>query len=100
MKEEFFGEGLIKPEIIKPEIEKPEEEKVVEKLKFAEGVIERLDEKQAQIKLEDGQTINWPKEKLPQSCQEGEKVKLSLLSKEELAKEILNTIFNPLEKNE
>lgn len=95
IKEKFFEEGVMQPEIKKPGQEKP-----IEKLEFVKAVIESLDEKGAQIKLEDGQMIQWKKEKLPKSCQEGDEIRVSLLGKEELAKEILNTIFKSTEKNE
>jgi hypothetical protein len=95
MIEKFFEEDIRQPKIEKPETEKP-----IEKLKFVKCTIEHLDEKMAQIKLEDGQIINWPKEKLLENSQEGDEVELSLLGKEELAKEILNTILKPSEENE
>lgn len=83
-----------------PEKKEKEQERLAEEPKFIRGQVEKIDQTQAQIRLDDGQIINWKKMNLPAGCQEGDEIRISLLGKEELAKEILNTIFNSSEKNE
>ena len=97
IKENFLGEGT---EQILPEKKEKEPERLAEELKFIRGQVEKIDQTQAQIRLDDGQIINCKKMNLPAGCREGDEVRLSLLGKEELAKEILNTIFKSTEKNE
>lgn len=97
IKENFLGEGT---EQILPEKKEKESKRLAEELKFIRGQVEKIDQTQAQIRLDDGQIINWKKINLPAGCQEGDEVKLSLFGQEELAKEILNTIFKSTEKNE
>jgi hypothetical protein len=64
------------------------------------GVIDRMEGERAVIRLDDGQEIVWPKEKLSEGLGEGSSVKLIVLSdkdlennRQEVAKNILKEIF-------
>ena len=65
------------------------------------ATIDRFEGNFAVLSLEDGQKLNWPKDKLPKDMKEGVVVWLNILKDEEatkhqkeLAKEILNEILN------
>ena len=67
---------------------------------YIKGIIDRFENGLAVIKTEDGQTLNWPKENLPQNCVAGQEVKILLKTsnndqseREELAKTILNQLL-------
>ena len=64
------------------------------------ATIDRFEGDYAVLSLDDGQKLNWPKEKLPKNVQEGEVIWLSITkdkeatkNQRELAKEILNEIL-------
>ena len=64
------------------------------------ATVDRFEGDFAVLSLEDGQKLNWPKEKLPKDIKEGSVVWLSILedkeatkNQRELAKEILNEIL-------
>jgi uncharacterized protein (DUF2225 family) len=64
------------------------------------ATIDRFEGDFAILSLEDGQKLNWPKEKLPKNIKEGAVLWLSILEdkeatqkQRELAKEILNEIL-------
>lgn len=95
MFEKLFPEG---PEQQPLQEKKPEQEKLIkEEGSFSKGIIEAMGDKEVKIRLADGQLIGWEREKIPEGCREGDEVTLSLLSRGELAKEILNTILNSQE---
>jgi len=67
---------------------------------YLEGIIDRFEEEYAVVKLEDGQTIDWPLANLPEDLGEGEAVKIFIKTdtgaeepQENRAKEILNTLL-------
>ena len=67
---------------------------------YLEGIIDRFEEEYAVIKLEDGQTIDWPLGNLPEDLGEGEAIKISIKNntaaeekQNNQAKEILNTLL-------
>jgi len=69
-------------------------------MNYLNGTIDRFEENQAIIKLENGTTLLWPKEKIPDNLKEGELIKLLMQSdktetnkQEETAKNILNEIL-------
>ena len=92
MFKESFGEEA--------KLEKKEPSQLEKEPDFIKGTIERLDDRVAEINLNDGQKILWPKERLSRDHKEGDEVLLSLIKQEELAKEILNIILKPTEDNE
>jgi len=64
-------------------------------------IIDRFENNKAVLQTEDGQSIIWPKDKLPQDAREGMALNFNILSdaeteqdKKELAKAILNEILN------
>jgi len=64
--------------------------------------IDRIEGDKAVLKTGDGQTILWPKEKLPGEAKEKSVLAFSVntdekeeVAKEKLAKNILNEILNP-----
>jgi len=64
-------------------------------------VIDRFEGEKAILKTEEGQSIIWPKNKLPVNAHEGMILNFNILNdketekdKNELAKEILNEILN------
>lgn len=66
-----------------------------------EVVVDRIEGPNAVLVLDDGQEINWPMDGLSVDISEGDVLKLSLLTDEELtrdregsAKAILNEIFD------
>lgn len=69
-------------------------------MNYLNGTIDRIEDNQAIIKLENGTTLLWPKEKLPSNRGEGDVIKLNISSdteetenKEDVAKNILNEIL-------
>ena len=69
-------------------------------MNYLNGTIDRLEGNQAVLKIENGATLLWPTEKLPNGFVEGQAIKLSLLTdsdvtedKEIIAKNILNEIL-------
>lgn len=65
-----------------------------------EGTIDRFEESQAVIKLENGTTLMWPKDKIPDDAQEGKVIRLQITTnetetkdREQTAKNILNEIL-------
>lgn len=64
------------------------------------AILDRIEDSQAVLKLENNQEITWPLEKLPENIKEGESLKLFVLTdeletkhKQGLAKDILNEIL-------
>lgn len=61
-------------------------------------IIERIENGQAVLKTDDGQTIIWPTNKIPEPVAEGTILNLTLNNKEQtnnqLAKDILNEILD------
>ncbi|MFA6421808.1 MAG: DUF3006 domain-containing protein [Candidatus Buchananbacteria bacterium] len=71
-----------------------------QKIKFLTGVIDRIEGEKAVVRLDDGQEIVWPKDKLTSDIKEGSSVKIIALGdnemeahREEIAKNILKEIF-------
>ena len=69
-------------------------------LNFVAGVVDHFEGKFATLRLEDGQQINWPREKLPAGIKEGGTVKLFVSSsateeeeRSKMAKSLLNEIL-------
>jgi len=69
-------------------------------LNYLEGTIDRFEEEYAVIKLEDGQTVDWPIVNLPEDLAEGETIKIYIKSGSEeteanagQAKKILNELL-------
>jgi hypothetical protein len=69
-------------------------------MNYLNGTIDRIEDNQVIIKLENGSTLLWPKEKLPNNLTEGSALKLNILTdtkqtknKEDVAKNILNEIL-------
>jgi len=70
--------------------------------KFLPAVIDRFNDRQAVIKLADGQELLWPINNLPAGLTEGSAIKLYLsdlaeaeIKKQSLAKNILREILQP-----
>ncbi len=66
--------------------------------------IDRVENDKAVLQTEDGQSIIWPKDKLPEGAREGTALNFNILNdaeaekdKKKLAKEILNEILNTKE---
>jgi len=64
------------------------------------GVVDRFEGKLAIIKTDDGQEISWPIKNLPEDCQEGSVIRLTLSTsktdqeeREKIAKAILNEVL-------
>lgn len=64
------------------------------------GAIDRIEEDKAVIRLNDGQEIFWPSEKLPEDAKEGEVVRIKLFTssteseeREKIAKRLLEEIL-------
>ena len=75
-------------------------EEILDKRKFVLATVDRIENKKAVLKLDDGQSLDWPMEKLPADASEGSQVKLVLFSnkteeeeREEMAKAVLNKIL-------
>ncbi len=73
---------------------------------YLEGTIDRFEGDLAVIKLNDGQTLNWPKKMLPKETKEGGVIHLSLITsetntkeREKIAKSILNELLKPKSKD-
>lgn len=67
---------------------------------FKKGVIDRIEEDKAIIKLDDGQQVIWPASDIPEGLTEGDNLRLVLYTasddtaeREEMAKAILNKIL-------
>ncbi|MBI3626818.1 DUF3006 domain-containing protein [Candidatus Uhrbacteria bacterium] len=67
---------------------------------FISGHLARFEGDLAIIKLDDGQELNWPKDKLPQDYKKGSVIKLYLSTNQnedeertKMAKTLLNEIF-------
>jgi hypothetical protein len=56
--------------------------------------IANISSKEAVLKSEDGELVNWPLSMLPVEIQEGEKISFSIGENEALAKNILNEILS------
>ena len=63
--------------------------------------IDRFENDKAVLKIDDGDTIVWPKNKLPENAREGAVLNFNILTdaetekdKRDLAKEILNEIMD------
>ncbi len=75
-------------------------EEVLDKRKYIPATVDRVEGKKAVLKLDDGQSLDWPMDKLPGDAREGSRVKLVLFSnkteeeeREEMAKKVLNEIL-------
>ena len=73
----------------------------MEDTKIVSGVIDRLEGKQAVIKLENNQEVFWPALLLPETLTEGSAVQITLTAaasvtegREALAKDLLNEVLN------
>ena len=73
---------------------------MTERQTFKKGVIDRIEENKAVIKLDDGQQVIWPASDLPEGLTEGDNLRLVLYmasndtaEQEEMAKAILNKIL-------
>jgi hypothetical protein len=71
-----------------------------EQRKFVISTIDRFEGNMAVLKLEDGQTLNWPKEKLSSDASEGMEIKIFLTTakteeeeRERTAKAVLNELL-------
>jgi hypothetical protein len=74
---------------------------------FMNGVIDRIEEQRAVIKLDDGQQVIWPASELPERLTEGDNLRLALsiagdgsTEREEMARAILNKILKDKNPNE
>jgi len=74
---------------------------------FMNGVIDRIEEQRAVIKLDDGQQVIWPASELPERLTEGDNLRLVLSTvgdvtaeREEMAKAVLNKILKDKNPNE
>ena len=70
-------------------------------MNFIHATLDRIEGSYAVLILEDGQTLNWPVNKLPLGYKEGMVCRLQLeydgkeeLKQENIAKQILNEILN------
>ena len=68
--------------------------------KFLSCTLDRFEGQFAVLATEDGQTINWPQDKLPPDAAEGSQIKLVMFSakteeeeREKMAKAVLNEIL-------
>lgn len=73
---------------------------IIDKRKYLLATVDRVEGSQAVLKFDDGQSLDWPIDKLPPEASEGSQVKLVLLSdkgeqeeREEMAKAVLNEIL-------
>jgi hypothetical protein len=57
-------------------------------------IIEKIDDKQAVLRNQNGRLINWPTDLLPPETKEGERITFSIGEDGNLAKDILNEILN------
>ena len=53
---------------------------ILDKRKFILATVDRLEGEKAVLKLDDGQSLNWPVNKLPSDASEGSHLKLVLFS--------------------
>ena len=70
------------------------------KQNFLNGVIDSFEDTMAVIKTQDGQTLRWPKNNLPDEYKQGSSIKLTIASSlnekikaEHMAKTILNELL-------
>ena len=70
------------------------------KRKYLLAIVDRMEGSKAVLKLDDGQSLDWPLDKLPAEAVEGTQLKLLLLSdkgeeeeREKMAKAVLNEIL-------
>ena len=75
-------------------------EALVDQKYYIGGAVDRFEEKQAILRLDDGQEIVWPIKNLPDDVKEGSRVRLVLstnetdeLERHKAAKTLLNEIF-------
>lgn len=75
-------------------------DEVLDKRKYMLATLDRLEGDKAVLKLDDGQALDWPADKLPAGASEGTQLKLVLSSnkseeaeREEVAKSVLNEIL-------
>lgn len=68
--------------------------------KFLVGTVDRFEGTWAVLKMEDGQTLNWPREDLPSEVVEGGEIKIFLMTakteeeeRERTAKAVLNELL-------
>ena len=73
---------------------------VTDKRKYLLATVDRVEGNKAVLKLDDGQSLDWPIDRLPADAGEGSRVKLVILSnkgeqeeREEMAKAVLNEIL-------
>lgn len=70
---------------------------------FIKGVIDRFEGKQAIIRLEDGQELNWPIKDLPEETEEGAVIRLVLSTaktEEEERRKVAKSLLNEILKTE
>lgn len=72
----------------------------MDKRKYLLAIVDRMEGSKAVLKLDDGQSLDWPLDKLPAEAVEGTQLKLLLLSdkgeeeeREKMAKAVLNEIL-------
>lgn len=75
-------------------------DEIKDKRKYVIATVDRIEDKKAVLKLDDGQSLDWPIDKLPSDVSEGSAVKLVVFSdkmeeeeREEVAKSVLNEIL-------
>jgi hypothetical protein len=73
---------------------------IIDNRKYLLAIVDRVEGSKAVLKLDDGQSLDWPADKLPGEIDEGSQVKILLLSnkgekeeREEMAKAVLNEIL-------
>ncbi|OGG87369.1 hypothetical protein A3B87_01365 [Candidatus Kuenenbacteria bacterium RIFCSPHIGHO2_02_FULL_39_13] len=73
---------------------------LMDKRKYLLAIVDRMEGSKAVLKLDDGQSLDWPLDKLPAEAVEGTQLKLLLLSdkgeeeeREKMAKAVLNEIL-------
>lgn len=73
---------------------------LIDTRKYLLATVDRLEGSKAVLKLDDGQSLNWPVDKLPAGAVEGTQLKILLLSdkgeeeeREKMAKAVLNEIL-------
>lgn len=70
---------------------------------FLQGAVDRFENGQAVIKLNDGQELLWPKSKLPANIKQGAVIKITLLTQkkqEQAQQEMAKSLLNELLKKE
>ena len=73
---------------------------MLDKQKFMLAIVDRIEGNKAVLKLDDGQSLNWPVNNLPSDVIEGSQIKLVIFSnkieeeeREKIAKAVLNEIL-------